>query len=255
MAASFGLTARRSAVAPPTLAIGTAAGSVLGLVRYALLPLGAPRHATSPWLTGSASIAVECLAWVILVAAPVLGGIAARRHDARPRGPVPATAGTDGAARHAQPPGAAARDRQAVAAGRWAGITAALTVTVLGTGTIALIPRAGWVLRLLYPGHHLIPAVAHSRELLASGAAAGYFLILLTFPVIGFGLGAFGMSPSASPPRRPPGDGPPYPEPAPGPPPGGRRLPAADQDQVLAASLFTRAEDELRTQDERVLAG
>ena len=53
VAAILALTARRSRVAPATLAIGTGAGVVLGVVMYAVAPLGLAKNATDPWLPGS----------------------------------------------------------------------------------------------------------------------------------------------------------------------------------------------------------
>lgn len=96
----------------------------------------------------------------------------------------------------------------------------ALIVTVLGTGTIALMPRSGWLLSWLYPGQHLVAAVARGRELWASVRASGYFAILLTFPVIGLvmGLAAGGAVAQPGPPSG--GGGPPRPpghEPTPDP--------------------------------------
>ena len=68
--------------------------------------------------------------------------------------------------------GANARIRQCGAAGFLAAGVGALIFTILGTGTIALMPRAAWLLRWLYPGQHLLAAVAYNRELTASVNAA-----------------------------------------------------------------------------------
>jgi hypothetical protein len=38
----------------------------------------------------------------------------------------------------------------------------------------ALMPRAGWALHWLYPGQHLLAAVAYHHELTASVRAGGY---------------------------------------------------------------------------------
>lgn len=170
----LGLTARRSRVAPATLAIGTGAGIVVGIVLYVLVPLGLSNHATSPWLAGAATGAVEVLAWAALFAAPVVAGAVARRRYRGSGNPEQL---------------ANARSWQGGAAGLLATGVGALIVTVLGTGTIALMPRTGWMLRWLYPGQHLLAAVAYTRELRASADAAGYLLILLLFPAIGFVLG------------------------------------------------------------------
>jgi hypothetical protein len=52
------VTGRRPRVAPATLAIGT----LLGLVMYAVAPLGRSKDATEPWLAGSAIDPVVALA-------------------------------------------------------------------------------------------------------------------------------------------------------------------------------------------------
>lgn len=180
VAAILVVTARRSRVAPATVAVGTGAGIVLGAVMYAMDPLGLSRHVTSPWLHGAACDPVMLLAWALLFGAPlVAGGVAARRY----RGP--------GSPEQV----ASARLRQGAAAGFLATGVGALMVTALGTGTIALMPRTGWLLHWLYPGQHLSAAVAYSRELTASVNAEGYGLVLLIFPVIGL---AMGLASSAS---------------------------------------------------------
>ena len=119
VAAILVLTARRSRVAPVTLAAGTGAGLVLGAVMYAIVPLGLTDHATSPWLPGSDADPVVLLAWVLLLGAPLAaGGLAARCYH----GP-----GDPGQL-------AGARLRQGGAAGFLATGIGALVVTVLGTG-------------------------------------------------------------------------------------------------------------------------
>ena len=215
-------TARRPRVAPATLAVGTGAGLVLGAVMYTVAPLGLASHATDPWLHGWPTGLVVLLAWVLLFGGPVLaGGIAARCY----RGP--------GSPEQVQK----AKIRQAVAAGFLATAAGALLVAVLGSATIALMSRAGWVLHWLYPGQHLPTAVAYARELAASVRADNYGMILLVFPVIGLLMGLAGgglatPAPLAAPP--PGGGGPPRPPGHPAPdPPGGIRLAAAGADERL----------------------
>ena len=79
VAAILAVTAQRSRVAPATLAIGTGAGIALGVVMYAVAPLGLAHDATEPWLAGSAIDPVVALAWILLLGGPVAAG-------ARPRG-------------------------------------------------------------------------------------------------------------------------------------------------------------------------
>jgi hypothetical protein len=215
VAAILVMTARRPRVAPATLAIGTGAGIVFGVVMCAVVPLGLAKDATEPWLAGAAIDPVVALAWILLLGGPLAaGGMAGWRY----RGP-----GSPGQVDRA-------RGWQGVVAGFLATGVGALIVTAVGTGTVALMPRSGGLLRWLYSGQHLSAAVAHNRELWASMNAQGYFLILLFFPIIGLILGAAGSSwafaRGSGDPGSPPG-GPPGLEPAPDPPGGGQAsLPA-----------------------------
>jgi hypothetical protein len=199
-AAILAVTARRSRVAPATLAIGTGAGIALGAVMYAVAPLGLSKDATEPWLAGSAIDPVVALAWILLLVGPaVAGGVAGRRY----RGP-----GSPG-----QLPNATIW--QCGMAGFLATGVGALIVTVLGTGTVALMPRAAWLRHWLYPGQHLLAAATYSRDLAASKSVGGYGLILVAFPVIGLVLGLFSSGAANEwPGPSPGGDGPPGPEPA-----------------------------------------
>jgi hypothetical protein len=131
VAAILAVAARRSRVAPATLAVGTGAGIVLGAVMYAVARLGFTDHPTDPWLHGLPVGLVVLLAWVLLFGGPVLAGVVAARCY---RGP--------GSLEEVSK----ARVRQAVAAGFLATAVGALMVTVAGTVTVALMPRAGWVL-------------------------------------------------------------------------------------------------------------
>ena len=212
VAAIFVMTARRPRAAPATLAIGTGTGIALGVIMCAVAPLGLAKDATEPWLAGSAIDPVVALAWILLLGGPLAaGGMAGWRY----RGP-----GSPGQVDKA-------RVWQGVAAGFLATGVGALIVTAVGTGTVALMPRSGGLLRWLYPGQHLSAAVAYNRELWASMNAQEYFLILLFFPIIGLILGAAGSSwayvrGSGDPGSPPGGGGPPGLEPAPDPPGGGR---------------------------------
>jgi hypothetical protein len=134
---------------------------------------------------------------------------------------------------------ASAKIWQGVAAGFLATGIGGLVVTVLGTGTVALMPRAAWLWHLLYPGQHLLPAAAYSHELAAAKSVGGYGLILLIFPVIGLLLGMAGGVPgdsATSPGPSPGGGGPPGPEPVPEPPDGGR-LVDADRSRQAGMAL------------------
>ena len=79
VAAILAVTARRSRIAPATLAIGTGGGIAFGLVMYAVMPIGFGKDATEPWLAGSAIDPVVALAWILLFGGPmVAGGLAGR---------------------------------------------------------------------------------------------------------------------------------------------------------------------------------
>ena len=138
MAALLAVTARRSRVAPATLAIGTGAGVVLGVVMYAVAPLGRSKNATNPWLPGSDVDPVVALAWILLLGGPMTAAVLAGR---RYRGPVDPHEIDQ------------ARIWQCGVAGILATGVGALIVAVLGTGTVALMPRAAWLRHWLYPGH------------------------------------------------------------------------------------------------------
>jgi hypothetical protein len=173
------LTARRARVAPATLAISARTGLVLGLVMYAVDPLGVDQVATSPWLHGSATKALEVLAWVLLFGTPAVAGALAGRRLRAPDGP----------------------GRRPVASA-WRGFTAglvsngvgALTVTVLGTGTTALMLRSAWVRDWLYHGQHLTASAVYGRELYASQGVAFYALVCVAFPIIGAVMGLLGAA-------------------------------------------------------------
>src|SRR5262249_8701391 len=75
------LTSRYARLAPATLTAGAGAGLVLGLVVYAVDPLGGDKYATNPWLRGSASDPLVALAG----AARRAGGRRRARRQALPR--------------------------------------------------------------------------------------------------------------------------------------------------------------------------
>jgi hypothetical protein len=228
-AAILWVTSRRSRVAPATLAIGTGAGIVLGAVMYAVAPLGLT-VATNPWLPGSDIAPFVTLAWILLFGAPVAAAVVAERRYAASGSP---------------PRPAGARARQIVAAGLLTNLVGALFVTVLGTGTIAVMFKAAWLRTWLYHGQHLLfgvaglrlilranlGAVMYSHELTAGVDAATYLIICIAFPLIALaltGLGALGLlGYPATGPGDPPrgGGGPPGPETAPDPPEGSEARP------------------------------
>ena len=233
LAAILALTARRTPVAPATLAIGAGVGLVLGGAMFAVDPLGFDKYVTAPWLHGTMTDAVPAglapwlvaLCWVLLFGAPLAAGLLAGWRCREPGTPEQVSA---------------ARAWQGVAAGLVSNGVGALFVTVLGTGTTALLVKSGWVRGLLYHGQHLTASAVYGRELFASQSVGRYLLMCLAFPVIGAVMGVFGagvVNGLASPQPdggRPPGPaGPPGPEPLPDPRDGGRLAEAgADQDRL-----------------------
>ena len=234
VAAILVATARRPRVAPATLAMGTGAGIVLGAVMYAVAPLGLAGHSTDPWLHGFPIGLVVLLAWVLLFGGPALAGVVAARCYRAPGSPEQVHK---------------AKGRQAVVAGFLAAAVGALMVAVLGSATIALMSRAGWVLHWLYPGQHLTAAASYAHELAASVRVDNYCMILLVFPIIGLlmgllaGGGLAAPAPLSGPPGAgpPPGGGGPPGQPAPD-PPGGIRLAVTTADG-LVVGLPGSAED------------
>jgi hypothetical protein len=213
LAVILALTARRTPVAPATLAISARAGLVLGLVMYVVDPLGGQKIATNPWLHGAASDPLVILAWVLLLGAPFVAGVLAGKRCHVPDDPGQATA---------------TRLRQGLAAGLVSNGVGALTVTVFGIGTTALMLKSAWVRGWLYHGQHLTASAVYGRELYASGNVAFYAGICVIFPIIGLMAGLLGSGfadtprppPDSGGPGGPPGPG--EPEPVPDPPGGGQ---------------------------------
>jgi len=178
VAVVLALTARRTPVAPATLAIGTGAGLLVGAAMYTLEPLGlSPKYPTRPWLHGSAAEAVVALFWILLFGAPLIAGVIAGWRCHVPRDPEQAYA---------------ARVWQGFAAGLVSGGLGAVFVTVAGAGTTALLLRSAWVRNLVYHGQHLTASAVYGRELYASQDVAAYVFLLAAFPLVGLVMGLIG---------------------------------------------------------------
>jgi hypothetical protein len=225
LAVLLALTARRTPVAPATLAIGAGAGLMLGLVMYAITPLGLNvKFPDRPWLHGSAGNTVGALAWILLFCAPLVAGALAGRRCNVEDDPAQA---------------AVAQAWQGFAAGVVSGGVGAMLVTVLGAGTTALMVRSAWVRDFLYHGPHLTASAVYGRELYASQDVSAYLVLFFGFPIIGFMMGLAGTGIANLKPRLPDGGrpggppGPGGPEPLPAPPDGGRHV-DAEEPTVLA---------------------
>jgi hypothetical protein len=198
-------TARRSPAAPATVAVGTTTGAVLGVLIFALGPLGFPLRFTGPWPAGlyDAAIAAGVL---LALCAPVAAGLAAARRADR-----------------SSPAGS--RWRHGAMTGLCTGAAAALVVAVLSTATIALLPYDSG-LEHWAAGHigHWTEVASYGQSYYGYGGqsrrgyvagnsafAAGYLIVLLLGPMLGCVVGAWAGRAGASGPRRPrlPGDGPP----------------------------------------------
>jgi len=169
VAAFLWLTSRRARLSRATLAIGAGTGLLLGVVMYAVAPLGLNQSATNPWLPGSDADPLVELAWLLLVGGPVAAAVLAVR------------ACRDGAG--STPP--AARFRQGVAAGVLANLTGALFVTALGTGTTALTLTSASLRQWLYHGDRLSALALYHREQLASVSTEVYVVMCVAFPLVG----------------------------------------------------------------------
>ena len=172
------LTSRRSQVTRSTLAIGTTTGLLFGVVMYAVAPLGLSHDASDPWLPGSKADPLVALAWILLGGPAAAAVLAAWRG----RGPGGAPLPRD------------VRIGQGIAAGVLANGIAALFVSALGTGAIALMLRSAWLLHWLNHGHQLTAIAAFRYETYASSGAGVYLFMLIWFPVIGLAMSALGAA-------------------------------------------------------------
>ena len=191
---------------------------------YAAPPFGMLLPVTKAWQVdgySAARVLAVLLAFTVVVAA----GLAAARRTSR----------------HSLLPLADARARQGVAAGLCAGATAALVATILGLATIALVPHELTHLQWALSGPHVAPSPVYAFEASLSDTAAGHLLVLICFPVLAAGLGAWGGLYGAGRPGQLPGGGgggEPAPAPAPAPPGGGRHLDDDHQLSILLAGYL-----------------
>ncbi len=172
------ITARRPPASRATIVIGTGTGVLLGLAVYVLRPLDNPMHITDGSLSALFQITKVMAVPAVFAAATAAVVMAARRAPRRDQdGTVPPTQ---------------IRTRQAVAAGLCVGITCALLVSVLGISTIAVAPHAASSIQWTIPGGDPRSNSLYAFEVAASHAVAGYLLILIIFPFLGAGIGAWG---------------------------------------------------------------
>ena len=188
------LTARRARVAPATLAIGGAAGLLLGLVMYAITPLGLNvKYPYRPWLSGAMAETVGTAAWILLFGAPLIAGAIGAWRCHLPDDPREASV---------------AYAWQGFAAGLVSGGIGAVFVTVFGSGSVALLVRSARVREWLYHGQHLTASAVYGRELFATQDAGFYLFLLVPFPIIGVIMGLIGAAIAGSVRRLPDGSAP-----------------------------------------------
>ena len=196
--ALLAMTAQRPPVSPMTLTLGIGAGLLLGLAVCFLRPLVNHVSIGNPWLAATYDVARFAAVLMVPYAAIKVATTAARRTSRR----------------DTRLPLADARARQGLATGLCVGIAAGLLVSVLGMSTIALAPHLAGSIQWTLPGRLATDAAAHPNipnpvsvfEVSFSEAGAGYLLVLIIFPVLGAGLGAWGGLYAAGP-GRPPGGG------------------------------------------------
>src|SRR3954454_10963213 len=179
VAALLWMSSQRSQLSRSTLAIGLGAGLPLGLVMYAVAPLGLGLAATNPWLPGSDVDPLVALAWLLLLGGAAAAAVLAARSCRDADGLVPY-------------PSAAIR--QGIVAGVLANLTGALLVTTLGTSTTALMLKSGTLRDWLYSGQHLSPLALYHQEIYDSTGTEMYVAMCVAFPVIGLIMGAIAVA-------------------------------------------------------------
>jgi hypothetical protein len=221
------VTAKRSWVTSATVSIGTGTGVALGVVIYAIMPLGFGQYATAPWLPGPTMDPVVAIAWILLFGGPLAAALLA---GWRCRGSVCPLRPAE------------AKIRQGIAAGILVTLVGSLVVCVLGPATLASF---SWFAHLLYPGQHLTTAtIAHRASTLASSGAPGYSLVWFFFPVIGLSiasltaLSAWGNQAARQRGQGPGGGGPGGRDPAPEPPSDGWSADTQDEASSVAFGVY-----------------
>jgi hypothetical protein len=144
------VTAGRAAVAPRTLALGTAAGAAVAGLTYALTPFGNPLHPGNGWLTAGYVLALLLL-------------------------PVAAVC-------------ALVRLRAGALGGVWAGGTAALLLAVLTIATMVFFPEHV-DLKWANPSAAVPHGTPFEIQMSVSDTAVKYFAGLVLGPLVGLLLG------------------------------------------------------------------
>lgn len=238
-------TASRGPASRTTLVIGTCSGAGIGVAVYGLRPLADRLHVGNPALSVLYELA-KVLAVPVVLAAAIAASMAAARRASSRKG------------------GLTIRDmraRQGLAAGACVGFTAALVVSLLGIVTIALAPHLAMGLQWTLPGRAAARGSVYDFEVAMTEAGAGYLLVLLIFPILGAGLGAWAGMFASDDGLRPDGGGggggPDKRGPEPPPPGGGRRVaPPPELSRADLARLLAQPDWRIiAPEPERVPAG
>ncbi len=231
------VTSQRTPARRTTSVIGGGGGVVIGVAVYGLRPLADRLHIDNGTLAVLYQVG-KVLAVPLVLAATIAASVVAARRAASRAG------------------GLAVRDvraRQGLAAGACVGFAAALVVSLLGIATIALLPHAAPGLQWTLPGENAPPGSVYHFEVGITEAGAGFLLVLLIFPVVGAGLGAWAGMFTGDTGLRPDGGGggggPRGPGPEPKTPDGGRHVSPPPQ---LQPGHLDRL---LRQADWRIIAG
>jgi hypothetical protein len=227
------LTARRPFASTPSLAIGTAVGAAVGLLA-SVLRVGDPPDIASARLELLHGWPRLIVAFLLVGAVVGAGLVAARRAPGR----------------GSELPLADVRARQGVATGLCAGAAAALLASAVGIAATALLPHQEVRFRWPVPGLSVLqhmPSGVYELKMGLSNSAAGYLLVLVLFPLLGAGLGAWGGLCAAGRPGRRPGGGGgggggQGPTPA-DPPPNGKRVDEDGWPAIIHGLEFPAADD------------
>ena len=204
------VTSRRSPVGRAALGIGATAGAGAGLIMTVLPPVGNHVRFNGGWLRALDGTARILVIPFLLGTVVAVGLAAARRSSDR----ISQLSDSD------------VRARQGVAAGACAGLAAALALSVVAISASELRPHQvqqfQWALPVDHTpqGYRNVPqAQIYTFMVDLSDSAAGYLSVLVLFPLLGAGLGAWGGMCAGGPSGRRRGGGRGDDDPPAGPPP------------------------------------
>jgi hypothetical protein len=189
-AAILRVTARRSATAARTLAIGVWGGVGTGLALYALTPFGGALSVATPWLAAGYVVALVA----VPIGAPVVAGAAAAR-PAITGAPVASVTGVQGA----EDAGPADEEvdgiGQGIVAGGLIGGAAALVMSMLASSTLMLWPNRVTDIRWSNPANARLPhPTPDDFAMSVSDSFPKYLVYVVVGPLLGMVLGWIGAA-------------------------------------------------------------